>query len=552
MPFKRYYDREYEKPPREEERYEKTFTWHLSAKAVEVSSAGSTVVFTLILLIVWILRLRFQVEQSDIYAAVSISAGLGALSLAVPLFLRDFNIQQTLWRSFLILATVFIVTTCVGVVTFLIQSGMEESQLMFAGFISVIVVINFRTAIALRRLFKFWKFTSTRPSITDHRTDIYISPTQPDEFILIIVLAITCIITCEGLPSTFLILFAYGIMLLLSTLSASIISSFTYSKMRTADEESKYQLKVAIQEILENNPERAFSEQELLDALRSGPYKVNIDLISRPVIQTLVSDMDNEFRENAPKVTVWEYDKVIPRWNNDYQRQILEKAPTIFVFKGKWEYLDDDIRNTIVKLQSKASDELLPYLSTSFNISIELLRDANILPQILSNFNQLWTLDLNSNRRLGVLYVENTLSRYKIDINADPIDFIRISDMNLRNDICFTVSLENDDKRLLLAEFAAQIILKQSNGFAQIIENDFNNKSNDEFIDILTSEIDGMTKGQFVDNIMDTYSLKFGYYSHSRLKEIVKRTISDLADDKLCDLRDRNLISNTNDTWKVI
>jgi hypothetical protein len=409
MPFRRYYNNERNESRIRKEEIPPPFAWYLSDFAVEASIAGATIGFSVILIIVWLLKACFLVEQSDIQTAVQISAGLGALSLAIPLFLRDFRVQETLWMSFLILSTIFLISTCVGFVTFLLQSNPEEVMLTFAGLVSIIVVSNFRTAIALRRLHRHLKnkAKNLQKSTLDH-ISVHISPTKPVEFLFVILLSLVCIFTSRGLPASFLLLFSYGIMLLLATLSASIISALTHHDLRTDSEEAKSKLKDAIQKVLEESPHIAFTEQELLDALRAGPYKGYSHLISRSAVQLAVSEMDIEDRENEPKATIGEYDKVIPRWNDIYDRQSFETTPTIIVFERNIFY--KDIVDILSDLKEKKSKQLLAAISKKSGLSIELLKDGNTLDRTLQRFDNTWSPNFSEKYNIHhfqIIYIED-------------------------------------------------------------------------------------------------------------------------------------------------
>ena len=66
MPFRRYYDNERDDSRMRREESPHPFAWYLSDSSVEVSIAGATIGFSLILVIVWLLKARFLVDQSDI------------------------------------------------------------------------------------------------------------------------------------------------------------------------------------------------------------------------------------------------------------------------------------------------------------------------------------------------------------------------------------------------------------------------------------------------------------------------------------------------------
>lgn len=463
MPFRRYYGNERDESRMRQEESPRPFTWYLSDSAVEVSIVGATIGFSLILVIVWLLNARFLVDQSDIQTAVQISAGLGALSLAVPLFLRDFRVQETLWRSFLIISAIFLISTCIGFITFLLQSNPEEARLTLAGFTSIIVVSNFRTAMALRRLQRYRKNKAKNPqNLTMDHISVRISPTKPFEFIIVMLLALICIFTSNGLPSAFLLLFSYGLMLLLATLSASVISAFTHHNVRTSTEETKHRLKTAIQGVLEENPHKAFTEQELLDSLREGPYRGYSELISRSANKIAVSEMDIENREAKPKITIWKYDKVIPRWKDDYDERVFKSVPYyILVFKPEHSYYTHEniLSNLNNELGDKGSKELLVAISEKSDLSIELLEDGNVLGRILSRFDGIWPY-----KDFEIAYVKKELTPFtNLNFKETDKDFIEILNdlaMNLQKVTWYSSNVDGSTREELLSSFTKDVLLK--------------------------------------------------------------------------------------------
>jgi hypothetical protein len=347
--------------------------WYLSEPALETSIIGATITFSFIFIIVWLLKASFLVDQSDIQTTVQISAGLGALSLAVPLFLRDFEVQKTLWKSFLILSSIFLISTCIGFVAYLLQSASEEVKLTFIGIISVVVVSNFRTAMALQRL----------RSTTDH-TFVHISPTTPWEFLFVILLSFACIISSSGLTASFLLLFSYGMMMLFATLAASIISVLSHH------DNHDRMLKNAIQEVLEKNLGKAFAMSDLLSALREGPYNGQSELVSRTILEDAVREMDRESRGGEPKAT-FVNGKIIPRWNDDYKQQSFKDMPFILVLESRNNH--GGIEDILSDLRNNYSEELLNFVSQKSGLSIELLEDGNVLDLLLEFFDDFLFLE---------------------------------------------------------------------------------------------------------------------------------------------------------------
>lgn len=526
MPFRRYYNNERNESHVRREEIPAPFAWYLSDFAVEASIAGATIGFSVILIIVWLLKASFLVEQSDIQTAVQISAGLGALSLAIPLFLRDFRVQETLWMSFLILSTIFLISTCVGFVTFLLQSNPEEARLTFAGFVAIIVVSNFRTAIALRRLQRLHKNKAKNlQNSTPDYISVHISPTKPVEFLFIVLLSLVCIFTSSGLPASFLLLFSYGIMLLLATLSASIISALTHHDLRTDAEEAKSKLKDAIQKVLEESPHIAFTEQELLDALRDGPYKGYSHLISRSAVQLAVSEMDIEDSENEPKATIWEYDKVIPRWNDIYDKQSFEATPPILVFEPTFGY-EKDIAGRVSDLKEKKSKQLLAAISKKSGLSIELLKDGNILDRLLQRFDKTWSFYLG--KIYTIVYIEDSLLNLMPSPSSPVIKKIDVIVRDLQELTWFFGDRYSKDVKLkLLIKFTEDALLNIPNVFAQFFEDKIKEK---DLLELL-SQRDGMDLRD-IEEYFEEVLLKEPFES-SPLGKIAKEIIDSSVKEKL-------------------
>jgi hypothetical protein len=241
-------------------------------------------------------------------------------------------------------------------------------------------------------------------------------------------------------------------MLLFATLIASIISIFTYSNERTSTGEAKHKLKVAIQEELEKNKEKAFTEQELLDALSEGPYKKYTELISRSAVQTALSEMDNEYRVNAPKAT--EHKKFIPRWNDSYKELALKSVPSILV-----------LRTSSKKDMEKA---LRAAISEKSGLSIELLKEGNVSDRILQQFDNYYVSD----KYLAscIVYNKNTISKIDIpkEISIDRFDRIIRGLLELN---WFDSCIDRDYEVKVLMEFTEKVLLDQPNAFHHFFEN---------------------------------------------------------------------------------
>ena len=104
---------------------------------------------------------------------------------------------------------------------------------------------------------------------------------------------------------------------------------FTNSKTENND----IRIKKAIQRLVERCRDKAADEQTLLDKLKSEEFFNEKDIISRTKVQELVSQMDFETNNDEPKITIYDYDKIIPRWKKEYDEILDRLDKTIFVWK---------------------------------------------------------------------------------------------------------------------------------------------------------------------------------------------------------------------------
>lgn len=505
MPDRRNSDNERIEPPARVEETLRPFVWYISDYALEASIAGATITFSVILIVVWLINARFTVDQTDIQTAVQISAAIGSLSLAVPLFLKEFEVQETLWKSFLIISSIFLISTCVGFVAFLLLSSQEVVvKLTYVGFI--IIVVSSRTFLALQRLWNAHKNKNQRTQDpTTNYIPVHIRPTKPLDFLLVLPLVLVCIPTCNGWPAAFLLLFSYGVMLLFATLIGSIISIVTYSNGRTSTGEAKHKLKVTIQEVLEKNKEKAFTEQELLDALRKGPYKGHNELISRSAVQTALSEMDIEYRVNAPKAT--EHKKFIPRWNDSYNELALKSVPSILVL--------------MASSKKDMEEALRAAISKKSGLSIELLKDGNVSDRMLQQFDNSYVSDKYP--ASCIVYNENTIP--KIDIHEEiSIDLFDRIIRGLLELTWFDSCIDRDYEVKLLLEFTEKKVLHDRSTFYQF----FKNKIKED--DLLKIEQKNLNENDIKEYFKELLLKKLPM--SSPLVKIAEETISDVAREK--------------------
>jgi hypothetical protein len=113
----------------------------------------------------------------------------------------------------------------------------------------------------------------------------------------------------------------------------------------------------------------------LLDKLKSEEFPDEQEIISRTKIQELVAEMDSETADNEAKITIYEYDKIIPRWEKEYDTIVKESIPKyIFITHG---IIMHDYQNK--PLDNKIAEEIFDIVSNKTYLSKELLKENNIM-----------------------------------------------------------------------------------------------------------------------------------------------------------------------------
>jgi hypothetical protein len=152
----------------------------------------------------------------------------------------------------------------------------------------------------------------------------------------------------------------------------AILVELCFTNKKIEDNDTK--IKRAIQRLAEKYKDKAFDEQTLLDKLKSEELSKKQEIISRTKVQELVAEMDFETADNEPKITIYGYDKIIPRWIDEYD-DILNKTKTII-------YIRDKIIGYIgveLKIEKNNIDKIYEILSEKMKLSTELLKENNCI-----------------------------------------------------------------------------------------------------------------------------------------------------------------------------
>ena len=164
----------------------------------------------------------------------------------------------------------------------------------------------------------------------------------------------------------------YGFYLTLILMLAILVELlFANKKIENNDTE----IKKAIQRLAEEYKEKALDEQTLLDKLKSEVFPNEQEIISRTKTQELVAEMDYESAINEPKITIFEYDKIIPRWKKEYD-EILNKTNLIIFIKDKENSFWTDYTDIITE---KEIDNVCNIISNKVKLSKELLIENNYI-----------------------------------------------------------------------------------------------------------------------------------------------------------------------------
>jgi len=329
--------------------------FQVSDKSFQSATIVSSLVITIFVFILFVVKKNFAISESDIQTVSGITAGLCGFALAIPLFLKDFDISSNFWKQFYLIAITFLVASFVGVISFLLIDDLQSINITLWFFLSIVISANITNVNLLWNKSKFKvslnpilnlsiSYLALFLSLFFYKGDFWVSAT---------------------------VLFTiYGFYLTL-TLMLAILVELLFANKKTENNDTK--IKKAIQRLVEKHKEQALDEQTLLDKLKSEEFPNVQEIISRTKVQDLVTEMDSETADNEPKITIFEYNRtVIPRWRKEYDEKLKITDTTIFIRAYFYE-------GEQLKEEEKASDEIYTFLSNNTNLSKELLRENNCI-----------------------------------------------------------------------------------------------------------------------------------------------------------------------------
>jgi len=334
--------------------------FQVSNKSFQSATIISSLSITVFIFILFILKINFTISESDIQTISGITAGLCGFALAIPLFLKDFDISSNFWRQFYLIAITFLIATFIAIISFLLINDSES--------INVIIY--------------FWFFLSISFSVNINNINIFLNKTKLklslNPILNLSVSYIALFLSLYFSEGYFwvhatIIFTVYGFYLTLTLMLAIFVELF-FIKKKTEDNDTR--IKEAIQHLIEKYRDEAFDEQTLLDKLKTEAFSKEQEIISRTKIQELVTEMDFETSDNGSKITIYDYNKIIPRWRKEYDAILDEHKTIIFIrdeMRGVYGYSDE------LEINKKEIEEVYELLSKKLNLSVELLKENNCI-----------------------------------------------------------------------------------------------------------------------------------------------------------------------------
>ena len=334
--------------------------FQVSDKSFQSANIVSSLTITVFVFILFIIKKNFAVSETDIQTISGITAGLCGFALAIPLFLKDFDITSNFWRQFYLIATTFLVATFIGVISFLLVDDLNSINvtLYLWFFLSIVISVN------IENIKLLWNKTKFKISLT------------PIFNLSISYLALfLSLFFSKGdfwiLATTLFTI--YGFYLTLTLMLAILVELF-FTNKKIENNDTK--IKKAIQHLAEKYKEKALDEQTLLDKLKSEEFPSEQEIVSRTKVQNLVAEMDTETADNEPKITIFEYEGlVIPRWRKEYDEKL--KITDNIIFINSQSYYESNRQKEAEK--DREREDIYKFLSNETELSKELLKENNCI-----------------------------------------------------------------------------------------------------------------------------------------------------------------------------
>lgn len=343
-----------QQPPEKKQRD----TFIVSDQSVRIAAFGSAVSITVFATILFVIKASFDISDSDLQTLAGITAGLCGFALAIPLFLKDFDITSTFWKQFYLISITYLVSAFFGVISFMQMpdTGAIGVTLYLFFFIAILISVNVSNIGALfRRQHRFRLKMSSNPVL--------------NLIIAYCALFLSLIFSKGNFWIYATALFGiYGFYLTLTLMLSILVELFSKNKKA---ESNDMRIKRAIQRLAERYHGKALDEQTLLDLLKANEFSCEPEIISRTKIEELVAEMDSETESDEPQITLHgDYDAVIiPRWTEQFV-EMLNDVNVVILISGY--YPENDL-----KLRDKEVSAIYTILGQQTGLSKELLAENN-------------------------------------------------------------------------------------------------------------------------------------------------------------------------------
>ncbi len=381
----------------------------ISDKSFYTATFISSITITVLLIILVVVKVAYSISETDIQSICQITAGLSGLTLAIPLFLKDFEVTSSFWRQFYLIAITFLFATFIGLFSFL-QTNTTESKSIIIYlwfFFSLTISINITNVGRFRKWVKF-------------KSKVNISSNPLTNFFASYFFLLISLLFAKGdfLIYGTILFTIYGFYLTLS-LMLSILVELFIPKPKEDDIEMK--LRKAIEYLANKYKSEPLEEQNLIDRLRKEIFSKDQEIVSRSKVQDLVGEMDLETDMANPKVSIYDYNYIIPRWTSEFDKTLKNSNPKFIVlYCSSSLYQSKDLEGLLYDSHFLKSyeDKLYKILSDNSGFSIELLKDNSSLTKkykVLkfikertngyssSNYNCLLLVDLYSNENSAIV-----------------------------------------------------------------------------------------------------------------------------------------------------
>lgn len=332
----------------------------VSESASRSGNVSSAITVSLVLFLIFCLKVDFAVNKTDIQSIVQIVAGLGGFALAVPLFLKDFESNSTFWRQFYITALTFMLATFIGLFAFLTMNN----DLIKTGLnIWFVVPVCVSFAIPLIKYGKREMKQSLGLWVAGSYGCLFLSLIDSNGSLLVNIVMLFTI---------------YGMYLMLGLMFA-VLAELLMAGNETNNYDRK--IKTVIEEVVLEHKGEAINENSLLELLKLK-FQDNMEILSRNKIKMLVLEMDMETLPDQPKITITEdREYVIPRWRKEFDVILSEKAPNIIIT----DFYKQSILNSIDNLLKERTfggytDKIYNLLSRYTGLSAALLKENAVIP----------------------------------------------------------------------------------------------------------------------------------------------------------------------------